>query len=619
MIKQTIPFNFDDLYSNIEAKFVANGYDSQPGSNTMQLVTAMTYLVSMLNTNTAVNINETLLTLARKRNNILQDSRLLGYEPGNKVSYQYMLELTLPAGDFILPKYTEFIAGGKKYYYFGDIITLTGVAEGYKLNIEVKEGDLFTSSEDTSLSITIQEMTENGNKIPQYYVDIPYTDVEDSGIEVFLTYYDDNGVLFNKERWEKIKTFSVDSDTILNKQFFRLNIIDYNTPRLYLKLPNTGDNLRLGTKIDMTVLKSSGSLGEMIEIPTTSLNCEVTNYTLKIQGTEEESNSNIKYNAPLFWNAANRAVTKNDYLSICERLTTIDKLFVWDGNDEYPKQAGKIWFSFIPGTYIRTFSNDAYKTIFELNSLSDNENWFLGTPEIGEIFTYLDVYKIPTLELLHRNPIFLDFEINIEILKYDITTSESSQNEIIFNIINNFFNNETQHKLEKFETEFFRSNLVKRIDTQITDITGVNIILNNNITLYKEYIVSEDANPKIIIPLGLPYDSVYDINGDLISANLPNIETIEFFTGLDLTVVWTGLILNASEVEVLEANIKLGSSIVGKYRIFNSKYILIELNIDGAILTSANIDKKVMNVKYQNDNIQIIKNTIPRLKKVNFI
>jgi hypothetical protein len=104
-----------------------------------------------------------------------------------------------------------------------------------------------------------------------------------------------------------------------------------------------------------------------------------------------------------------------------------------------------------------------------------------------------------------------------------------------------------------------------------------------------------------------------------ISENLPNIETIEFFNGLDLTVVWTGLILNASEVEVLEANIKLGSSIVGKYRIFNSKYILIELNIDGAILTSANIDKKVMNVKYKNDNIQIVKNTIPRLKKVNFI
>ena len=154
-ILETIPFSYDDLYSKVEAKFVASGYDIQPGSNTMQLVGAMSYLISMLNTNTAVNINENLLTLARKRNNILQDARLLGYEPGNKISYQYKLELTLPAGDFILPKYTEFTSGDKKYYYLGDIITLVGVSAGYKLHIDVKEGTLTRSSEDNALSVII--------------------------------------------------------------------------------------------------------------------------------------------------------------------------------------------------------------------------------------------------------------------------------------------------------------------------------------------------------------------------------------------------------------------------------------------------------------------------------
>lgn len=618
-IKQTIPFNYDDIYKNVEAKFIENGYDTQSGSNTMQLVGAMSYLISMLNANTAANINENLLTLARKRNNILQDARLLGYEPGNKVSYQYQLELTLPSGDFILPKYSEFIAGSKKYYYFGDIINLVNVVEGYKLNITVKEGILHTNIDDPALSVIIQEITENGKKIPQYYVDIPYTDVEDSGIETFLTYYDDDGVLFNKEKWEEIQKFSIDSDDILNKQFYRLDIIDYKTPRIYFKLPNASDSLRLGTKIDMNILASSGSSGEITEMPTTKLPCSVTNYALLIQGTDEESDSSIKYNAPLFWNSANRAVTKNDYLSICERLTTVDKLIVWDGNDEYPKQAGKIWFSFIPGTYTREFTRDAYKTIFELSLLQDANNWFLNTSEVTNIFDYLDVYKIPTMQLLSRNPVFFDFEIDIEILKYDITVSESTQNEIIFNIIDNFFNNTTQHKLEKFETEFFKSNLVKRIDTQTTDNTGVNITLKNTVMLYKEHITTDNGSSKIIIPIGLPYEDIYNINGDLISGNLPDITTNEFFPGKNLTVSWTGLTVNASEVPILEANIKLGSSIVGKYRIFNSKYILIELNIDGTILTSANIDKKVMNVKYKNDNIPIVKNTIPRLKKVNFI
>ena len=617
--KQTIPFSFDDIYAKVQAKFVENGYDAQEGSNTMQLVTAMSYLVSMLNTNTAVNINENLLTLARKRNNILQDARLLGYEPGNKVSYQYELELTLPAGDFILPKYSEFISGDKKYYYLGEIITLMNVNAGYKLNILVKEGVLIKSSEDNALSIIIEEFTENNITKNQYFVDIPYTDVEDSGIEAFLTYYDDNGVLFNKEQWKEIETFTVDSDTILNKQFYRLNIIDYNTPRIYFKLPNTGHNLRLGTKIEMNILKSSGVDGAITAELSSTLNCDITSTILKIQGTAEESDSSIKQNAPLFWNSANRAVTKNDYTSICERLTLIDKSYIWDGNNEYPKVPGKIWFSFIPGTYTREFLRDVYKTVFELNLLSDEANWFLEDAEITEVFDYLDVYKIPTLEFLHRHPIFFDFEFNIEVLKYNITSSESSQNEMIFNIINDFFGTNTLYKLENFNTEFFRSNLIKKIDTQITDITGVNVEIINNITLYNKYIINENLSKKILLPLGLPYDNIYDLNGDLITANLPDISTIDFFTGKNLTVDWTGLTGNESEIQVLEANIKLDTDIIGKFIIFNSKYILIQIDIDGIIITEANIDKKVMTIKYKSDNIQMVKNTIPRLKKLNFI
>lgn len=618
-IKQTIPFNFDDLYSKVQAKFIEKGYDYQEGSNTSQLITAMSYLISMLNANTAVNINENILTLARKRNNILQDARLLGYEPGNKVSFQYELELTLPAGDFILPKYTEFIANTKKYYYFGELITLVGVTEGYKLNIIVKEGTLIKSTEDNALSIIIDEFTENGITKNQYYVDVPYTSVEDDGIEAFLTYYDDNGVLFNKEQWKKIETFTVDSDTILSKQFYRLNLIGYDTPRVYFKLPNTGDDLRLGTKIEMNILQSSGSSGVMTELPTTTLSAEVTAYNLKIQGTEEEEIQSIKQNAPLFWNSANRAVTKNDYKSICERLTLIDKSFIWDGNNEYPKVPGKIWFSFIPGTYTRLFLQDAFKTVFELDLLDDSANWFLEDAEILEIFDYLEAYKIPTLELLHRHPILLDFEFDIEILKYDITTSESSQNETIFNIIDDYFSSNILHKLEDFETEFFRSNLIKRIDTQITDITGVNVTLRNSVTLYNKYIINEDLNKKIIIPLGLPYENYYTNIGNLIPANMPSIDTIEFIDLKNLTVDWSTLIGSESQEEIVDLNILLDTDIVGKYRIFNNKYILVEIYIDDIIITDANINQKVLNIKYKTDNIQIQKNTIPRLKRVNFI
>ena len=619
MTKETIPFSFSDIYSNIQAKFTENGYDYQEGSNTAQLITAMSYLVSMLNANTAVNINENILTLARKRTNILQDARLLGYEPGNKISYQYELELTLPAGNFILPKYSKFISGDKTYYYYGEIITLIGVEAGYKLNIIVKEGTLIKSTESSSLTITLGEITENGVTKPQYYVDIPYTNIEDDGIESFLTYYNTDGVLFNKEQWTKLETFTVDSDTILNKQFYRLNSIGYDTPRLYFKLPNTAGNLTIGTKIELNILQSSGSSGNITFDVTTDLNCEITNYTLKVQGTEEETNESIKQNAPLFWNAANRAVTKNDYKSICERLTAIDKVFVWDGNDEYPKIPGKIWFSFIPSTRTRQYLQDEFKTTFQLDLSEDEENWFLEDTEITNTFNYLDVYKIPTLNFIHRHPIYLDFEFDIEILKYDITASESEQNQLIFNVINEFFYNNTSYKIEMFESNFFRSNLIKRIDTQITDITGINSVMRNSITLYSKYIVNESGTNKIIVPLGFPYEDYYDTAGNLLPEKMPSIDTIEFLPTKNLTVDWSTLTGEENLEFLVELNIKLNTTVVGKYKIFYNKYILVELNIDGVNLTTANIEQKILNVKYNTENVQISKNTIPRLKRVNFI
>lgn len=619
-IKETIPFSFDDIYVNVQAKFKENGYDYQEGSNTAQLITAMSYLVSMLNTNTAVNINEMLLTLARKRNNILQDARLLGYEPGNKISYQYKLELTLPGGDFILPKYSEFISGNKKYYYFGNIITIQNAPAGYKLNIEVKEGELTRSFDNPELSITIENFIENGIERPQYYIDIPFTNIEDDGIEAILTYYDENGILFNKEQWTKIKTFTVDSDTILNKQFYRLNNIDYNAPRIFFKLPNTGDDLRLGTKIEMNVLKSSGSSGAITDTPTCDLGCEVSNYILRVQGTEEETNESIKVNAPLFWNSANRAVTKSDYRSICERLTLINRMQIWDGNKETPKIPGKIWFSFLPETYTRKFLRNAFKTMFELDLLSDETNWFLEPFEIQSVFEYLDVYKIPTLELIHRQPTFLDFEFNIEILKYDITLSESDQNELIFDIIDNFFNNSI-NKVENFETEFFKSNLIKRIDTQVTDITGLNLSMRTFITLYNRNIINEVdlGSKRFSFALGLPYENYYDeVSGDLIVSIMPNIDTTEFIDGKNLTVNWAGLSGAEAFSDLVIVDILLNSDKIGEYKIYRDNQIIIEIFVDNTIITEENINQKILNAEYVTGNIQMSKNTLSRLRKISF-
>ena len=90
-ITQTVPFSFDELYEEARKLFGNAGFDVSDGSNTSQLAAVMSYLISALNTNTAININETLLPYATKRKNILQDARVLGYEAKHKTSFQYRL------------------------------------------------------------------------------------------------------------------------------------------------------------------------------------------------------------------------------------------------------------------------------------------------------------------------------------------------------------------------------------------------------------------------------------------------------------------------------------------------------------------------------------------------
>ena len=651
--KETIPFNYDDLYSAVQQKFVDKGYDIQEGSNTMQIASAMAYLVSMLNTNTAININETLLTLARKRNTVLHDSRILGYEPGNKVSYQYYLTLRFePLKDqndnyiptsFDIPKYTKFTANSKNYYYYGDLIRIKDIIEPYEVTIIVKEGTLLKSENAPDLKITIGSISENGTSKTQYYVDIPYSDVEDDGIDCFLTYYDDNANLISKELWSKFERFQIDIDTILDKQFYRLNVIEYNFPRVYLKLPNTGKDLKVGTIVEMNVLITSGVDGEMLELPKTDeITCEVINYKLKLQGTNEETIDSIKYNAPLFYNSANRAVTKNDYISICNRLTSIDKTYVWDGNDEYPQKAGFIWFSFIPQTRDRVFNSDMFRSLYRLNEPNDIVNWYMEESEITgsneSIFKKLESYKIPTITLLHRHPIYMDFFLTVEILKYDITTSESKQNAEVFKIIDEyFFKPDTYNTLENFETEFFKSNLIKRIDMELADITGVNISLKTSIKLNEKYFVREIFDNilkpvKILIPLGLPFVNMYSQYGKLIATNLPQIDTDDFINNKRIEVDFSQIPNNSINMEIVELDVNLFSlsyvndirvktfiAKIGTYRVHFENLIILDLDIDDTNFTEEDAKTATINITYKDDNIKFAKNCLPRLNTVDFI
>lgn len=543
-IKETVPFNFDEVYSYIENKFKERGYDTQEGSNTMQLVTAMSYLTSMLNVNTAVNINETLLPQARKRNMILQDARTLGYEIEHRQSYKYDIALNFTeVGTTTIQKYDSFTAGDKTYYYLlsdsikvdvgeGDINTIkyyspdmpissafeingswddqlnwavfsdesfeTAVVDagfsfksytGKVVKIPVTEGTLHKYVDNPSLSILI------GQDDIKTYVDIPFTNVEENGIDVFLTYIESNGAEHKDEEWTRSKSFMLDNDNLLSKQFIRLDNIEFGTPRIYFKFGEVGAELLENTFVRINVLESSGVDGKIESgtpvVPDT-IQCDVIEVGILVQGAEEETDESIKANAPLFNNTANRIITKSDYSAFANRQADVKTSVIWDGNEEFPKRPGHIWFSFLPSNNERVLTNDINANEYLLNT-NDLNNWYMSETGVDNVFLELENYKIPTLEFHHRHPMYMDFEFNINVIKYLAATTKEVQNKNIFDIIDQYF--VELDGVENFNFEYLNSNLIRRIDRGITDSTGINIELKTSVPINKNSKINEEFDP----------------------------------------------------------------------------------------------------------------------------
>ncbi|EAL2698747.1 hypothetical protein AZ702_09685, partial [Campylobacter coli] len=191
IIKETLPFTYDEIYQDIAKRLIEKGWDggAYEGSNGAILASVLSYIVSSLNFNTAVNVNENVLTLATKRKNVIQDARVLSYEPSHKKST--ILEITLSftrTGYFKIPKYSTFTINGFTYNYLGDDLEFNIDKMGATTTIQVKEGTLIKNEEYPDiLTYKIDEKFE--------YIDIPWNDVEDDGIECYVTYYDTFGNL----------------------------------------------------------------------------------------------------------------------------------------------------------------------------------------------------------------------------------------------------------------------------------------------------------------------------------------------------------------------------------------------------------------------------------------
>jgi hypothetical protein len=425
-------------------------------------------------------------------------------------------------------------------------------------------------------------------------------------------------------------------------------------------------------------LKTSGALGNnitTIDIEDTILKANTviepgSAPRMVAVGTNEETNEDIKINAPIFYNTANRAVTAMDYKAICERRTEVQRCIVYGGEDKIEKEIGNVYLSFLSSITSNNsdkFNHDVDNNVFRLinNDIYDNatgiviepnastfynNQFYLSDTNVNDILKYLERYKIMTMKLIHVNPVFIDCDIMIKVMRY-INDSKSTQMSL-FNVINSYFKSD----MNEFGVEYFNSNVIRMVDGQFGNISGVDINVEYSINLSTGNMISVGDNFMFQFYLELPFEAMYNESTPeklLIVENMPNIDTVDFIKNYDVTLDHSLIVdytrvkhtidLNApyqvndiseiSELDVLP--IVYAGKDVGQYIIRNGvldsdNYIRVDIWINNGgngtdVFANSSLLKSYFNqpqkirLANKTDNVRFFRNSIPRLNSVQFI
>lgn len=641
-IKTIVPTTFEEIQNDIIKMFKDKGYNADiQGSNASLFAKIVAYCAYSNNVNTSFNVGEMLLPKAQYRKNILYGARMFGYEAERQSSYVYTIKLSLLRDDtlgeqdttkrtYTIPKYTGFSNGSNFYYYMGETISFQlsnkDITDNNpKVDLNVKEGELKLYNQNQLTQVFTLQADAEGNV--QTKISLPYTNIEKNGTEVFMTYFDqDKGMTINDELWTLSQQFMIDVDSDILKKYFEMSNIEFGTLDILFKIGSVGNNLLGGTVAKVNVLLTKGVEGfaenTQFDLITPLPNISVDDgYTIFQVGTNEETNDSIKKNAPIFHNSANRAVVKNDYIAICSRLSLVDKVQVWGGDEENPIALGHIFFSFLPEYRDKTFNFDENTKTYSL--VDDFNAWYLKDTEVlntntrnSSIFDIIDTYKIMTMQLHNRQPIYVDFNYKVRVIKYPIAISESETHKLLFDSTNDFF----KTSIELFESTYFHSNLVKRLDSLLNDNSGIQAKVEMKIPLYKKNVESYiNGGQSIYIALSMPFENIEGVGGTVITNVLPNIDTDNFIGSEKLSVDFSSK-TGSFNSGLIEYDIKLGTSPIGKYQIHygTKRYIIVRLDI-ASKPELTDITPLYLNLSTPSSNIVFNRNTIARLKSIQFV
>ena len=414
---------------------------------------ALSVLLDVLAYNTQYNAyylnmvaNEMFLDSALMRSSVISQSKTLNYTPKSSIAPSSIInfkvnQVTSPS--LTLPKYTHFLSEAVNGVNYNFVTTETQTVEVYNntalfQNIEIKQGI------PGNVSYTVDSINN-----PNYVFSIPDANVDTTTLQVTIQVSSSNN---------SSEIYSLSNDYLLLNGNSLVYFLEENLKGTYQI--NFGDGI-LGKKlsdgnivqISYIVTQGTSAAGANNFVVMDSIsgysNTTVYSVTAASQGGDIEGIDSIKFHAPKSYAAQNRAVTKEDYITLIQQNNlgiSFDAVNVWGGQENDPPVYGQVFIALKPqGGY----------------SLTDTQKQRISESIIKPI-------SVMTVEPTIVDPDYTYIKITTNVL-FDTKKTTLTANDIT-NLVTSSIKNFATNTLNTFNSTFSASDLISYITSSSASI-----------------------------------------------------------------------------------------------------------------------------------------------------
>ncbi len=442
----TIRGNLKDF---MRSQSTFSDYDFE-GSGLSNLIDILAYNTHYMAFYANMIANESFLDTASLRSAVVSHAKMLGYVPTSTVGAKANIDLIFTQANnatvanltsLTLPKFTRFSSAAIDGVNF--IFTNLEEVTVSKSNSAFTFSNLVITQGTPVNYVFTYDQTSN----PNQEFELKDPNIDTTTIEVIVQ----NS---NVDLTQKTYTLATDATEVSsNSAVYFLDEIDGGKYKIYfgngvLGKSLTDQNIVIVSYVlskgpdankvnSFSILDSVGGLTSATVIPRSAA----------AGGASAESIQNIKFSAPKSYVAQNRAVTKEDYISLIQRdYPSLEAVNVWGGEENIPPVYGKVFISAKPAA---GFDVSATEKQFILNNIVSPLSVVTVTPEfVDPDYNYLNL----TIDVT-----------------YDPTATTKTPGQIessVRSAVYNFANT----NLDKFNSFFKSSRLTREIDNIETAI-----------------------------------------------------------------------------------------------------------------------------------------------------